>query len=152
MSKVAQLDEKQRHRLAGHPVWLSMRAGDVLQWRRDLMTGAATVTQAANRDDAINLMMRQCVNQLGDIPLNSRSDQTVRFFVTLPISLDRIDDLTADGTPRSSVEMALMICDAISLSLMEIDWLPVQCVAELEGAQTEIRATIEELLRSGDLQ
>lgn len=141
--------EVQKEKLAGLQVWLNLRAGDVLEWRRELLDRRAVATVEENRELMIRVMMRQCVEQLGEIPLEQWADQQVRVYVILPLALDRIDDLTRRGCGANHFRMAQQISDAISEALLSVDWLPASALAELEQSHALVRDEIDKLVQAG---
>lgn len=143
------LTEVQKEKLAGLQVWLNLRAGDVLEWRRELLDRRAVATVEENRELMIRVMMRQVAEQLGEIPLDHWADQQVRVYVILPLALDRIDDLTRRGCTVTHFQMARQISDAISEALLSVDWLPPAALAELEQSHALVRDEIDKLIQAG---
>ena len=143
------LTELQKEKLAGLQVWLTLRAGDVLEWRRELLDRRAVATVEENRELMIRVMMRQCVEQLGELPLDQWASQQVRVYVILPLALDRINDLTRPGCTVPHFQMAQKISDAISEALLAVDWLPSWAMAEMEQSHALVRDEISKLVRAG---
>ncbi len=145
MSLDDQLTETQKAKLATLPVWINWTAGQVLQWRQDLIHRRANATQQENRELMVKLLMQNVIDQIGDLPLDQWSDQTVRVNVIMPMALDRIHDLANVGT-GDAIKEAVMICDAISESLLIIDFLPSGIVAELEQGHAALREELQRVL------
>lgn len=139
------LNDEQRQKLAGLKVWFATTAGRMLQWQQELTLLPDNLGKK-NRQWMLTMMIKDVQQQLGDVDPDQWSDQPVKVWMIFPMALVRVSELTAGGTEQTLSE-ADMLCQAISDSLLSIDFLPPEITAELDRGHASMREELAKLLR-----